>query len=171
MNRVKQIHDFDQSIWLDFIDRKIMNSGELQKLDDDDGVRGITSNPAIFEKAISSSSDYDQEIKELSPQLESNEKLFYAIAIKDIQRAADLFAPVYNEDVVGSDGYVSLEVSPFLARDTEGTIKQARDLWKQVNRPNVMIKIPGTAEGFLPFALPLAKALTSMLLCYLVLTV
>lgn len=146
-NRVKKIHDFDQSIWLDFIDRKIMNTGELQKLIDEDGVRGVTSNPAIFEKAISSSSDYDDDIKELAPKMQSNDDLFYALAIKDIQRAADLFLPVYNEEVKGADGYISLEVSPLLAKDTEGTIKQARELWKLVDRKNVMIKIPGTAEG------------------------
>lgn len=146
-NRVKKIHDFDQSIWLDFIDRKIMNTGELQKLIDEDGVRGITSNPAIFEKAISSSADYDEDIKTFAKEKPDNEDLFYALAIKDIQRAADLFYPVYDEEVKGADGYVSLEVSPLLAKDTEGTIKQARELWKLVDRKNVMIKIPGTAEG------------------------
>ena len=146
-NRVKKIHDFDQSIWLDFIDRKIMNTGELQKLIDEDGVRGITSNPAIFEKAISSSSDYDEDIREFADEKQNNEDLFYALAIKDIQRAADILLPVYDEEVRGADGYVSLEVSPLLARDTEGTIAQARELWRQVNRKNVMIKIPGTAEG------------------------
>jgi transaldolase/transaldolase/glucose-6-phosphate isomerase len=146
-NRVKKIHDFDQSIWLDFIDRKIMNTGELQKLIDEDGVRGITSNPAIFEKAISSSSDYDDDIKKYAKEKENNEDLFYALAIKDIQRAADMMLPVYNEEVSGADGYVSLEVSPLLAKDTEGTIQQARELWKLVDRKNVMIKIPGTAEG------------------------
>lgn len=146
-NRVKKIHDFDQSIWLDFIDRKIMNTGELQKLIDEDGVRGITSNPAIFEKAISSSSDYNEDIKAYAKEKQNNEELFYALAIKDIQRAADMLLPVYNEEVKGADGYVSLEVSPLLARDTEGTIKQARELWKLVDRKNVMIKIPGTAEG------------------------
>lgn len=146
-NRVKKIHDFDQSIWLDFIDRKIMNTGELQKLIDEDGIRGITSNPAIFEKAISSSSDYDEDIKALAKEKPNNEDLFYALAIKDIQRAADMMLPVYNEEVEGADGYVSLEVSPLLAKDTEGTIKQARELWKLVDRKNVMIKIPGTAEG------------------------
>jgi transaldolase len=139
-NRVKKIHDFDQSIWLDFIDRKIMNTGELDKLINEDGVRGITSNPAIFEKAISSSSDYDEDIKTLSKEKQDNEELFYALAIKDIQRAADMLLPVYN-------GYVSLEVSPLLAKDTEGTVRQARELWKLVDRKNVMIKIPGTAEG------------------------
>ena len=146
-NRVKRIHDFDQSIWLDFIDRKIMNTGELEQLINDDGVRGITSNPAIFEKAISSSSDYDEDIKTLSKEKQNNEDLFYALAIKDIQRAADMLLPVYNEEVQGADGYVSLEVSPLLAKDTEGTVKQAGELWKLVNRKNVMIKIPGTAEG------------------------
>lgn len=146
-NNVKRIHDFKQSIWLDFIDRKIMDTGELQKLIDEDGVRGVTSNPAIFEKAISSSSDYDADIKELSRQDMSNEDIFYSLAVRDIKRAADLFKPVYEEEVKGADGYISLEVSPHLARDTEGTIRQARELWKAVDRENVMIKIPGTAEG------------------------
>jgi transaldolase/transaldolase/glucose-6-phosphate isomerase len=146
-SNVKKIHDLDQSIWLDSIDRKIMNTGELQKLIDDDGVRGLTSNPAIFEKAISSSSDYDEDIKKLAQAGKSNEDIFYGLAIADIQRAADLFKPVYEEEVRGADGYVSLEVSPHLARNTQGTIDQARALWKAVGRTNVMIKIPGTAEG------------------------
>lgn len=146
-SNVKKIHDFDQSIWLDFIDRKIMDTGELQQLIDDDGVRGLTSNPAIFEKAISSGSDYDADIKKLAQEGKSNEDIFYGLAIADIQRAADLFKPVYGEEVQGADGYVSLEVSPHLARNTQGTIDQARALWKAVDRKNVMIKIPGTAEG------------------------
>ncbi|GAB3727225.1 transaldolase [Spirosoma lituiforme] len=147
-NNVKQIHDFGQSIWLDFIDRKIMNTGELQQLIDEDGVRGITSNPAIFEKAISSSSDYDADISQLAQSDLSNEDLFYSLAVSDIKRAADIFWPTYNDgEVVGADGYVSLEVSPFLARDTDGTIAQALKLWKTVERNNVMIKIPGTVEG------------------------
>lgn len=147
-NKVKSIHDFGQSIWLDFIDRQIMESGELQQLIDEDGVRGVTSNPAIFEKAISSSSDYDADIKELSQEDISNEDVFYRLAVSDIKRAADLFKPIYeDEEVKGADGYISLEVSPRLARDTEGSIRQARELWKAVDRENVMIKIPGTAEG------------------------
>ena len=146
-NNVKQIHEYGQSIWLDFIDRKIMDSGELQKLIDDDGVRGITSNPAIFEKAISSSSDYDADIKTQTQTETDNEAIFYGLAVKDIQRAADQFAPLYNEEVKGADGYVSLEVSPFLALNTEGTIAQALSLWKAVDRENVMIKIPGTEPG------------------------
>jgi transaldolase len=146
-SNVKQIHDFEQSIWLDFIDRKIMDTGDLQKLIDEDGVRGLTSNPAIFEKAISSGTDYDEDIKKLALDGKSNEDIFYGVAVADIQRAADLFKSVYEEEIRGADGYVSLEVSPFLARDTQGTIEQARTLWKAVGRTNVMIKIPGTAQG------------------------
>ncbi|WP_018610901.1 transaldolase [Segetibacter koreensis] len=146
-NNVKRIHDFGQSIWLDFTERKLIQSGGLKKLIDEDGVRGVTSNPAIFEKAISSSSDYDEQIARLAKEGKSPEEIFYALAIDDIQAAADLFKSVYEEEVEGADGYVSLEVSPFLARDTEGTIRQARDLWKRLARKNVMIKIPGTAEG------------------------
>jgi transaldolase/transaldolase/glucose-6-phosphate isomerase len=146
-SKVKKIHDFGQSIWLDFIDRDIINSGRLQKLIDEDGVRGVTSNPAIFEKAISSSSDYDQDIVRIAKETQDFEDVFYQLAIKDIQMAADLFKPVYEDEVKGADGYVSLEVSPRLALDTQGTTDQAIDLWKKVGRDNVMIKIPGTAAG------------------------
>jgi transaldolase len=145
-NRVKQIHSFGQSIWLDFIDREIMATGKLQKLIDEDGIRGVTSNPAIFEKAITSSSDYDADIRTLSESDKTNEEIFFGLAIKDIQNATDLFKGVYDESK-GEDGYVSLEVSPFLALDTEGTAKQAEQLWKEVDRKNVMIKIPGTKPG------------------------
>ncbi|WP_026631082.1 transaldolase [Dyadobacter alkalitolerans] len=149
-NKVKQIHDFGQSIWLDFIDRKVISSGALKKLIEEDGVRGVTSNPAIFEKAISSSSDYNADIAELSKGDQTNEQIFFQIAVKDIKQACDLLAPVYNEgDVVGADGYVSLEVSPFLANDTQATIEQARELWKAVDKENVMIKIPGTESGLI----------------------
>jgi transaldolase/transaldolase/glucose-6-phosphate isomerase len=145
-NKVKQIHSFGQSIWLDFIDREIMATGKLKKLIDEDGVRGVTSNPAIFEKAITSSSDYDDDIRALSESDKSNEEIFFGLAVKDIQQATDLFKGVYDESK-GGDGYVSLEVSPFLALDTQGTAKQAEQLWKAVNRKNVMIKIPGTKPG------------------------
>jgi transaldolase len=147
INKVKQIHSFGQSIWLDFIDRDIIGSGKLKSLIDDDGVRGVTSNPAIFEKAITSSSDYDEQIHSLSDSGKTNEEIFFEIAITDIQNATKLFEGVYNEGVVGADGYVSLEVSPFLALDTEGTTKQAKELWDKVGRKNVMIKIPGTKPG------------------------
>jgi transaldolase len=146
-NRVKQIHNFGQSIWLDFIDRAIIKSGNLKKLIDEDGLRGVTSNPAIFEKAITGSSDYDSEIRELSEHGKNNEDIFFGIAITDIQNATDLFKGVFNEDPKGSDGYVSLEVSPFLALKTQETIDQAAKLWKLVDRENVMIKIPGTKPG------------------------
>jgi len=146
-NRVKKIHELGQSIWLDFIDRRIMDSGDLQKLIDEDGVRGVTSNPAIFEKAINSSSDYDEDIAKLAKEGKSNDDIFYGVAVEDIKRAADLFTQVYEEEVKGADGYVSLEVSPRLALDTEGTTKQALELWKAVHKDNVMIKIPGTKEG------------------------
>ncbi len=146
-NRVKKIHDFGQSIWLDFIDRKIMDSGELQKLITEDGVRGVTSNPAIFEKAFSSSSDYDEDIIKLAKEGKSNDDIFYGVAVEDIKRAADLFMQVYEDEVKGADGYVSLEVSPRFATDTEATTKQALELWKAVHKDNVMIKIPATKEG------------------------
>jgi len=147
-NKVKQIHDYGQSIWLDFIDREIIKSGKLQKLIDEDGVRGVTSNPAIFEKAITGSADYDEDIQRLSSDHTDLELLFYQLAIADIKSAADLFKPLFNkEEVKGADGYVSLEVSPRLALDTQSTIAQALKLWKEVDRENVMIKIPGTEEG------------------------
>ena len=146
MNRLLEIQKLDQSIWLDLLNRKIMDTGELKRLIDEDGLRGLTSNPAIFEKAISKSSDYDSDIENLVKKEDDNEAIFFDLAITDIQRAADLFKPVYDK-TKGEDGFVSLEVSPFLARDTEGTIKQARDLWKRVDRKNVMIKIPSTTEG------------------------
>src|ERR1700751_5746770 len=109
-NRVKKIHSFGQSIWLDFIDRNIINTGKLKSLIDDDGVRGVTSNPAIFEKAITGSSDYDNDIRELSDKSEDNEEIFFGLAVADIQSATKLFEGVYNESK-GEDGYVSLEVS------------------------------------------------------------
>jgi transaldolase/transaldolase/glucose-6-phosphate isomerase len=146
-NKVKKIHEYGQSIWLDFINREIINSGKLKQLIEEDGVRGLTSNPAIFEKAISSSSDYDADIDADTKEGLNNEDIFYRLAIKDIQQTADLLLPVYNEEIKGADGYVSLEVSPLLALDTESTIKQAVELWKAVDRKNVMIKIPGTQPG------------------------
>ena len=156
-NNVAQIHGFGQSIWLDFIDREIISSGKLKQLIDVDGVRGVTSNTAIFEKAISSSSDYDADIAALKSESD-NEKLFFEIAVKDIQAAADLFKGVYEESNK-VDGYVSLEVSPFLALDTEGTAKQAEELWKKVNRENVMIKIPGTKPGLAAIQQSIAKGI------------
>lgn len=146
MNNVKSIHDLGQSIWLDFFDRDLMNSGKLQNLIDEDGLTGITSNPSIFEKAVDSSADYDEDIRKLAGENKSNEEIFFGFAVNDIRRAADILKPVYDK-AKGTDGFVSLEVSPHLANDTDGTIKQAKELWKSVDRKNVMIKIPGTKEG------------------------
>src|SRR5699024_2558080 len=146
MNNVKQIHDLGKSIWLDFINREIMNNGKLQQLIDEDGVSGVTSNPAIYANAINGSADYDEDIATFAKEKESNDDIFYSLAIKDIQQATDIFRPVFDE-TKGGDGYVSLEVGPGLANDTEATIAQAKELWEKVDRENVMIKIPGTAEG------------------------
>ena len=145
-NRVKKIHDLGQSIWLDFFDREIMNTGKLKKLIEDDGISGVTSNPSIFKSAISDSSDYDEDIRAFSQQKSSNDDIFFRLAVKDIKRATGFFKSAYEKNN-GEDGFVSLEVSPHLAYDTDGTIKQARELWKEVDRKNAMIKIPGTAEG------------------------
>lgn len=146
MNPLNKIQQHGQSIWLDLLDREIMNSGKLQSLIDDDDLRGLTSNPSIFEKAISGSADYDDDIAKLSKNEDNNSAIFFDMAIADIQRAADIFKPVFDK-TEGKDGFVSLEVSPYLALDTDGTIEQARELWKKVNRKNVMIKIPGTKQG------------------------
>lgn len=145
-NKVKRIQDFGQHIWLDFFDREIMDSGKLKKLIDEDGVSGVTSNPSIFEKSITSSLDYDEDIAILSRKENSNEAIFFSLAVKDIKRAADFFKKI-NSKTNGEDGFVSIEVSPWLANDTDGTIKQAKELWDAVNRKNVMIKIPATEAG------------------------
>lgn len=143
-SKIKQLHEFGQSVWLDFLDRKMIDSGQLKQLIEQDDLRGMTSNPAIFEKSISSSSAYDNQIKDIAERQQDNEAIFYELAITDIQNAADQFQAVFAKD---EDGYVSLEVSPRLARHTNETIKQAVALWHKVNRPNVMIKIPATVEG------------------------
>lgn len=146
MNKVKSIHDLGQSIWLDFFNREIINNGKLQKLIDEDGLSGITSNPSIFEKAVTASADYDEDIRKMADQQKSNEEIFFGFATSDIRRAADMLKPTYDKSE-GTDGFVSLEVSPHLANDTNGTIKQAVQLWKALDRENVLIKIPGTKEG------------------------
>src|SRR5690606_1104896 len=154
-NPLAKIPDFGQSIWLDYIKRSFIQSGELKKLIDEDNLRGVTSNPAIFEEAIARSEDYNDTISELGKTDMSNEEIFLKMAIEDVQHAADVFKGVY-EQTKGLDGYVSLEVSPGLALDTEGSIAEARSSWKALDRPNVMIKIPGTKEG-----LPAIKQLIS----------
>lgn len=151
VNPLKDLQKFGQSVWLDYIRRTLITSGELQRLIDEDGLRGITSNPSIFEKAISGSTDYADLLQSLRSRTDLDAKARYEIlAIRDIQDAADILRPVYNQTKL-RDGYVSLEVSPYLARDTQGTLQEARTLWKAVDRPNVMIKVPGTKEGIPAF--------------------
>ncbi len=151
INPLIDLQKYGQSVWLDYIRRNLITSGELKRLIDEDGLRGITSNPSIFEKAISGSTDYADLLKSLQPKTDLDAKARYeTLAIRDIQDAADMLRPVY-ESSKRRDGYVSLEVSPYLARDTQGTIQEARTLWKAVGRENVMIKVPGTVEGLPAF--------------------
>ncbi len=144
--KMQMLHEVGQSVWLDYLRRGMMGSGELQTLIDD-GLRGMTSNPTIFEHAIAGSTDYDDVLRRLAQSDRSERELFETIAVEDVQAAADLFRPVYD-DSDGADGFVSIEVSPGVARDTNGSIAEARRLWQAVDRPNVMIKIPGTREGW-----------------------
>jgi transaldolase/glucose-6-phosphate isomerase len=146
-NPLKQLLSYGQAMWLDYIRRDLFTTGKLKHLIEDDGLRGMTSNPSIFEKAIADSSLYDDMLKSLAARKDLDATGRYEqIAIRDIQDAADTLRPVYEQSNF-RDGYVSLEVSPFLARKTQETIDEARRLWKTVKRDNVMIKIPGTAEG------------------------
>src|SRR5437879_9827119 len=146
-NRLQELLKYGQSMWLDYIRRDLITSGKLKQMIDDDGLRGMTSNPSIFEKAIADSSLYDDTLKSLAGRADLDTTARYEqIAIRDIQDAADVLRPVYESSKF-RDGYVSLEVSPYLARKTQETIDEARRLWKTVQRENVMIKIPGTAEG------------------------
>ncbi len=148
VNPLAALERFGQSVWLDFIRRSLIASGELKRLVDDDGLGGVTSNPAIFEKAIDGSDDYASAIQDISdrqPGLAAK-AIYEKLAIADIQAAADVLRPVYDR-TASRDGYVSLEVSPDLANDTNGTLTEARQLWKAVSRPNVMIKVPATPAG------------------------
>jgi transaldolase len=143
--KMKQLLNLGQSVWLDDLHRGMTRSGELQALIDD-GLRGLTSNPTIFEHAIGGGTAYDDELARLASAPKTDREVFETIAIEDVREAADLFRQVYDS-TDGGDGFVSLEVSPQVARDTDGSVNETRRLWKAVNRPNVMIKIPGTREG------------------------
>ena len=145
-NPLRKLEDFGQSVWLDYIRRQMITSGDLQRLIEADGLKGMTSNPAIFEKAISGNSDYDEAIRAMVMQHQSLEEIYQALTVEDVQLAADVFLPLY-EKLEGRDGFVSLEVNPHLARDTAGTIAEARRLWQTVARPNIFIKVPATPEG------------------------
>lgn len=148
MSRLKVMAEFGQAIWFDYIRRDLLQDGTLANMIETDGVSGLTSNPAIFQQAIGGSDLYDQAIRtalERDPEM-STQELYEALAIEDIRLAADLLAETFR-GTDGRDGYVSLEVSPHLARDTSDSVAEARRLWSQVDRPNLMIKIPATAEG------------------------
>jgi len=145
-NPLRKLEAFGQSIWLDYIRRDLIASGELRRLIENDGLRGMTSNPSIFEKAIAESNIYDQDIRDMAFRKKDVTAIYEALSQRDIQNAADEFRSVY-EKTDGKEGYVSLEVNPHLAHDTKGTIAEARRLWATLNRPNVLIKVPATTDG------------------------
>ncbi len=144
--RIEKLNQIGQSLWYDNIKRELLDDGTLERMIQRGEIRGITSNPSIFNKAISQSQDYDAQIKELTGKGLSREEIFEKLSVADIQAAADLFSPLY-EDTEGRDGFVSLEVSPYLAHQTQETIAEAKQLWHLVNRPNLMVKIPATRAG------------------------
>jgi transaldolase len=145
-NPLNRLGTLGQSIWLDYIRRDLMASGELRRLIDEDGLRGMTSNPSIFEKAIADSHDYDGDIRAMAMEGHGADAIYETLSQRDVESAADQFRPLYDR-TDGQDGYVSLEVNPHLAHDTKGTIEEARRLWAALNRPNVLIKVPATANG------------------------
>jgi transaldolase len=161
MNPLREVQNLGQSIWLDYMRRDLITTGELRRLMEEDGVTGITSNPTIFQKAISQSRDYDSSIRRVLSRAQTGSAeidsaaLFEQLEIEDIRMAADVLRPVY-ERTHGDDGFVSIEVNPHLACNTSGSIGEAQRLWREVNRPNLMVKIPATCEG-----LPAIEQLTA----------
>jgi transaldolase/glucose-6-phosphate isomerase len=145
-NPLAELAKTGQSVWFDQMERKLITTGKLQRMIDEDDLRGLTSNPTIFEKAIGGSDDYDGQLRMLASQNKSRDEIYDELVIEDISKAADVFRPVYDK-TKGGDGFVSLEVSPLLARDTAGTVAEAKRLFARLGRPNVMIKIPATPEG------------------------
>ncbi len=150
MNPLRRLHEYGQSVWFDYIERDLLKSGELARMIREDGVRGVTSNPTIFEKAINGSEEYDTSLARLADEQLDARAAFFSLAIEDIQAGADLLRPVY-EASKGQDGMISLEVSPDLAYDREATVTEALRLWERVARPNLMIKVPATREGVAAF--------------------
>jgi transaldolase len=146
MNATQKLHEIGQSLWLDNITRGLLTSGTLQRYIDEFSITGLTSNPTIFDHAIKNSHDYDGAISQKLKEDKSGEALFFELAIEDLRQAADLFRPIYDR-TNGVDGWVSLEVSPLLARDTAGTLSAAKALHARAERPNLFIKIPGTSQG------------------------
>ena len=145
-NPLKTLGTFGQSIWLDYIRRDLITSGQLRRLIEEDGLRGMTSNPSIFEKAIVDSHEYDEDIRTMALEGKGVNAIYETLSQRDVQSAADEFRSVYDK-TDGHDGYVSLEVNPHLAHDTNGTVEEAHRLWKTLARPNVFIKVPATTEG------------------------
>ncbi len=145
-NPLHDLHALGQSVWLDYIRREILENGELEAMIARYDLRGVTSNPTIFEEAIGKSDDYDAAFQELAAEGSDADKAYERVAVQDIQRACDLFRPIYDA-AEGHDGFVSLEVSPELAHSSEETLEEARRLWKAVDRPNLMVKVPGTADS------------------------
>jgi len=145
-NPLLQLKALGQSVWYDNIDRSQLVSGQFKRLLDEDGICGVTANPTIFEKSISSGHAYDEQINQLIREGKSTNEIYEALIIQDIRTVADILRPIYDS-ANRQDGLVSLEVSPDLAHDTEGTLSEVRRFWKMVDRPNLMIKIPGTPEG------------------------
>lgn len=146
INPLKQLNDLGQSVWLDYLSRELLVDGELRRLIEEDGVTGVTSNPAIFEHAINHGAVYNLEIERLVRQGQDEENVYRRLTLNDVAAASDLLLPVY-EATGGADGFVSLEVSPHLARDSEATLEEARELWRSLSRRNILIKVPGTEEG------------------------
>lgn len=157
-NPLEALEFHGQSVWLDYIRRDLITGGELQRLIDEDGVRGVTSNPAIFEKAIAGSTDYNDVLAEAGSRSLDAKAIYESIAVNDIRDAALVLLPVYDR-TARRDGYVSLEVSPKLARDARGTVEEARRLWKAVARPNLMIKVPATHEGIIAIRQLISEAI------------
>lgn len=145
-NPLVRLQEFGQSVWLDFLHRRMFASGELQQLIDRDGLRGVTSNPSIFHKAIGEGDTYDDAIAALAKEGKGTEEIYRTLVVEDVQSAADLFRPLYDASD-GVHGFVSLEVNPHLAHDTAGTVREARMFWRLLDRPNVLIKVPGTDAG------------------------
>jgi len=145
-NPLKKLEALGQSVWLDYIRRDLIAGGELRRLIEEDGLRGMTSNPSIFEKAIAESNLYDRDIRDMALKKNNVNAIYEALSQRDVESAADEFRPLYDR-TDGKDGYVSLEVNPHLAHDTKGTIEEARRLWAALNRPNVLIKVPATSDG------------------------
>jgi len=145
-NPLRKLQEEGVSVWLDYLDRKLMSGGRLDRLIEEDGIRGETSNPTIFQMGVSTGEEYAGAIRALAAEGQSAEEICWEIMIADVKRACDIFRPLYDESA-GAHGYVSLELNPSLARDTDESLRQGRALWKRVDRANLMLKVPGTVEG------------------------